>query len=197
VTRLVLCRHGEPEESARGRLCGSFDPVLSTTGRAQAEALATALAGAGAVYTSPARRALDTATRLGPEPVVEAGLRELDFGEADGLRYEEVAERWPQLYDEWLRAPTRVSFPGGESFADFRARVLAALAGVVRRESAAVVVTHAGVIRTALAHWLSIPDEGLFRIDQGYGCVTVVDWFDETPLVRLVNGSPASLAPGD
>jgi broad specificity phosphatase PhoE len=184
MTRLVLCRHGEP--------CGAFDPGLSARGRAQADLLAAALAGRVPVYTSPARRALETAARLGSEPVVEHDLRELDFGEAEGLRYEEAAERWPDLYDEWLQAPTRVSFPGGERFTDFRARVLAALNDVA---APAVVVTHAGVIRTALAHWLSIPDEAFFRIDQGYGRVTVVDWHEETPVVRVVNGSPATLAP--
>ena len=54
----------------------------------------------------------------------------------------------------------------------------------------AVVVTHAGVIRTALAHWLAMPDEALFRIDQGHGAVSVVDWLEGTPVVRRVNCPP-------
>jgi broad specificity phosphatase PhoE len=52
------------------------------------------------------------------------------------------------------------------------------------------------VIRTLLTYWLAMPDEALFRIDQAHGSVNVVDWQDGTPLVRLVNGSPASLAGG-
>jgi broad specificity phosphatase PhoE len=190
VTRLVLCRHGEPEGAA-GRFCGRFDPALSVVGRAQADALAAALTDPVAVYSSPARRALETAGRLHRETVLDNDLRELDFGEADGLRYDEVAERWPQLYAEWLAAPTRVAFPGGEPFEDFRARGLAALERV---PAPAVVVTHAGVIRTALAHWLSIPDKALFRIDVSYGSVSVVDRLDGVPVVRVVNGPPASLA---
>jgi broad specificity phosphatase PhoE len=190
VTRLVLCRHGEAEDAA-GRFCGSFDPALSATGRRQAEALAAVL-GESALYSSPARRALETARAMGREPIVDPDLRELDFGEAEGLSYEEVAERWPDLYTAWLRAPTEVRFPVGEPFADFRARVLAALA---RIERDAVVVTHGGVIRTALAHWLGMPDDAIFRIDVSHGAVNVVDWQVGTPLVRLVNGSPANLAP--
>jgi broad specificity phosphatase PhoE len=202
MTRLVLCRHGEAE-GAQGRFCGALDVALSTAGHRQAEALATALPSLDpvAVYTSPARRAVETAgpiaARLGLAPVVEPDLRELDFGEADGLRYEEAAARWPALYAAWLHAPTRTCFPGGEEFTDFRARALAAVARVQTRrpDAAVVVVTHAGVIRTLLAHWLAAPDEALFRIDQSYGCINVVDWVDGTPVVRRVNGSPAGTIP--
>jgi broad specificity phosphatase PhoE len=193
VTRLVLCRHGEPDSSAAGRFCGRFDPPLSPAGRAQADALAAALTDPVAVYSSPARRTLETAACLSPDPTVDDDLRELDFGEADGLRYEDVAARWPQLYDEWLEAPTRVTFPGGEGFGVFRARLLGALDRIA---PPALIVTHGGVIRTALAHWLSIPDEALFRIEVSYGAVSVVEWQDGTPVVRVVNGPPASLAPG-
>jgi broad specificity phosphatase PhoE len=201
MTRLVLCRHGEPEERGLGSFC-ALDVGLSAGGRAQAEALAAALRGpaGGAVVTSPARRALDTATAigvaLGLEPLVDPDLRELGFGEAEGLRYDQASERWPVLYDQWLRRPTSVCFPRGEAFVDFRTRSLAALERARRQEATVVVVTHAGVIRTALAHWLGMPDDALFRIDQAYGCANVVEWRDGTPLVRLVNGSPAGLAPG-
>ena len=191
MTRLVLCRHGEAEDAA-GRFCGSFDPALSSTGLLQAEALA-AVAGESVVYSSPARRALETARAMRREPIVDPDLRELDFGEAEGLTYEDVAERWPDLYEAWLRAPTEVCFPVGEPFANFRVRILAALARIDRD---AVVVTHGGVIRTALAHWLGMPDEAIFRIDVSHGTVTVIEWQDGTPVVRLVNAPPASLAPG-
>jgi broad specificity phosphatase PhoE len=200
MTRLVLCRHGEPEESALGSF-SALDVGLSARGRAQSEALGTALRAAAPVTlsTSPARRAFETATAIGSaldlEPLVDRDLRELEFGDAEGLHYDEVAERWPALYEAWLRRPTSVCFPGGEAFARFRTRALAALARAGRPEVAAVVVTHAGVIRTALAHWLAMPDDALFRIDQGYGCVSVVEWRDGTPLVRLLNSSPAGLAP--
>jgi broad specificity phosphatase PhoE len=97
ATRVVLCRHGEPDESALGRFCGAFDVGLSTAGEAEADALGAALVAEApsAVYTSPARRALETAARIGPilglDPILEPGLRELDFGQVDGLMYDEVA----------------------------------------------------------------------------------------------------------
>lgn len=204
MTRLALCRHGEPE-GAKGRFCGALEVALSADGHRQAEALAAALPSLDpvAVYTSPARRAVETArpiaAQLGVAPVVEPDLRELDFGEADGLRYEEAGARWPALYAEWLRAPTRVCFPGGEAFSGFRTRALAVVARVQMRhpDAAVVVVTHAGVIRTLLAHWLSIPEEALFRLDQSYGCINIVDWADGSAIVRRVNGSPRGTIPGE
>lgn len=204
MTRLALCRHGEPE-GAKGRFCGALEVALSADGHRQAEALAAALPSLDpvAVYTSPARRAVETArpiaAQLSIAPVVEPDLRELDFGEADGLRYVEAAARWPALYAEWLHAPTRVCFPGAEEFAGFRTRALVAVACVQTRhpDAAVVVVTHGGVIRTLLAEWLAIPDEALFRIDQSYGCINIVDWVDGTPIVRQVNGSPGGTIPAE
>lgn len=201
ATRLVLCRHGEPEVSATGRFCGALDVGLSPQGSAEADVLAAGLVSESprALYTSPARRALETAEPIGSavglEPIVDARLRELDFGELDGLRFEDAEALWPELYGEWLRTPTGVTFPGGESYADLRRRATAALKSVTDRNSGstAVVVTHAGVIRALIAEWLALPDEAVFRIDQRYASVNVVDWFDGTPVLRVVNAPPAAL----
>jgi broad specificity phosphatase PhoE len=202
TTRVVLCRHGETEASAKDRFCGALDVGLSAAGKAEAAQLAASFRSRPglALYTSPARRALETAgpmgESLGLRPIVEPQLRELDFGEIDGLRYEDVATQRPELYDEWLRSPTRVRFPGGECYADLQHRTVAAVSALTERHQggAAIVVTHAGAIRALLAAWLSVPDELVFRIDQRNGSVNIVDWLDGTPVVRLVNGPPATPA---
>ena len=200
TTRSVLCRHGETEASARGRFCGALDVGLSPAGRNEAALLAAGVDAGSALYSSPARRALETADpigkRLGLEPTIEPRIRELGFGEVDGLPYEQVAALRPELYDEWLRAPTRVRFPGGECYADLRARAVEAVSEVVSRHEGetVLIVTHAGVIRALLAVWLLLADEAVFRIDQRYGSVNVVDWLNGTPVVRLLNGQPGSRA---
>lgn len=195
ATRLVLVRHAETEVSARGRCYGSLDVELSPAGRRQAVGLGEALRALplAAVYTSPLRRALDTATAVasaqGLEPLPHNGLRELDFGELEGLTYESIEAERPELYRSWMERPAAVRFPGGESFADLRSRVLATVAGIRERHEGETVamVAHGGVARVVLAEALGLADDSLFRLDQSCGGVSIVDWVEGTPVVRLVN----------
>jgi broad specificity phosphatase PhoE len=194
VSALLLVRHAEPEGDAHGRVYGSLDVGLSDAGRGHALRLAESLGRFDftAVYTSPRRRALETAEPIAAlrrlAPVVEPDLREIDFGALEGRRYDEIERSEPELFRAWMETPTAVRFPGGESFDDLRARALRALDSIRRRQPAAVVVTHGGVVRAGLAAWLEMPSSAIFRIAQDYCCLTVVEWIDETPVVRLVNG---------
>ena len=180
MTRLLLCRHAEP-----GRL------------RAAAElADALRLVAFHARYTSPLERALVTARALAGGrslvPTVVDDLREIERGEVEGLAFEELP---PELQESLLRTPAHVTFPGGESFADVRARATEAAAGILWRhpEDVVAVVTHAGPIRALLAAWLGIDGDAAFRLDQRYAAVNVVDWTDGIPFVRLVNGVRADV----
>jgi 2,3-bisphosphoglycerate-dependent phosphoglycerate mutase len=195
ATRLVLVRHLEPDRSMGGRAYGSLDAPLSALALEQAAKLAQALDGVrlDAVYASPLRRALETATPLALHrklvPVVHEGLREIDFGEIEGSRYEEIEQSRPEFFRSWMSDPTGVAFPGGESFADLRLRVLGAVDEIRSRHrgGAVALVAHGGVTRAIVAASLSMPDEALFRLDQAYGGVSVIDWFGEAPVVRALN----------
>jgi ribonuclease H / adenosylcobalamin/alpha-ribazole phosphatase len=197
ATRLLLIRHLEPDRSVHGRAYGSLDAPLSALALEQAAKLAQALESVrlDAVYSSPLRRALETATPLAVHrklvPIVHEGFREIDFGEIEGSRYEEIEESSPGLFQSWMSDPTGVTFPGGESFAELRLRVLAAAEEIRERHrgSAVALVAHAGVTRTIVAASLSMPDEALFRLDQAYGAVSVIDWLGETPILRVLNAS--------
>jgi broad specificity phosphatase PhoE len=193
VSRLLLLRHAEPEEDSRGRCYGSLDVGLSPDGLEHADRLARELTGLSidAAYSSPRRRALDTATPIaavhGLAPEVDDRLRELDFGDLEGRRYEEIERSEPELFRAWMDTPTEVSFPGGESYDDLRRRAVAACDEIRGRDACALVVTHGGVVRAVVAEWLSIPAAAIFRLDQSYGGLTVVDWIDATPVVRVLN----------
>lgn len=193
TTRLLLIRHGAPHEDGRGRCYGGLDYGLSDLGRSQSWKLAERLANVPitVVVSSPRVRAQETAVALGQDVSVDERLRELDFGELEGRRYEEIEHEQPELYRRWMSAPTRVRFPGGEAFEDLRSRTTVAIADLVERSSGSTVavVTHGGVVRAALADALGLPSERVFRLDVGYCRVSVVDWFGVTPVVRMVNGS--------
>jgi broad specificity phosphatase PhoE len=193
MTRLLLIRHAEPSDDARGRCYGSLDVGLSDRGRAHARQLAEELAATTphAVYSSPRLRALETAAlAFAVEPIPDDRLREIDFGDFEGLTYDEIERTHPELYRRWMTTPTLVEFPGGESYAVVRRRALEALESILERhpDEIAALVAHGGVVRAILAECLAMPDEAIFRLDQPYCAVSVVDWFDGRPLVRSVNG---------
>jgi broad specificity phosphatase PhoE len=196
--RLVLIRHAQPE--MHGRIYGRLDPALSPTGRAQARALVAGLRGAEleAVYASPLRRALETAEplarELGVEVSIHPSLVDIDFGQWEGRRFEELEQSDPELYRSWMTQPTRTRFPGGENFGELRARVLAAVDEIRRETASAALVAHAGVNRVILGNVLGLADDAIFRLDQPLAAVSVVDWIEEAPIVRAVNLSLESAA---
>lgn len=193
-TRLLLVRHAEPDSSVHGCVYGRLDVGLSPQGVVHADRLAGLLAPipVAALYTSPLRRAVATAApiaaALGLKPTVVPDLRELDFGELEGLPLTTVAERFPDII-RWTDAPAGVAFPGGEAVADLRARALRAVRELIDRHEGETVaaVSHAMVIRAVLADALEMPPDALFRLGQDYGGISVVDWFGPLPIVQLVN----------
>lgn len=196
-TRMVLVRHGQPAEEMKGRCYGRLDVGLSPHGRAQAEQAAAFLSGLELtyVYASPRLRALESARPLaearGLQVVVDEAFREIDFGLFEGLTYEEAERRFPEVYEEWMTHPTRVRFPEGESFPEMRERVRAGGHELRRRhvQQAFALVSHGGVNRTLLAEALGMEDRHLFRLEQGYSAVNVIDFYGDEPVVKLMNVS--------
>ena len=154
--RLLLVRHAESVGNHELRLQGRAEFPLTDRGRRQADALAAALAEAPvrAVYSSPIRRALDTAeaiaARRGLTVEVRPALQEYDFGELSGLTWPEIRERRPRLIEQVLGEGTEFpAYPGEEGREAFRTRVLDALWEIAERhegDEAVAVVTHAGPI---------------------------------------------------
>jgi broad specificity phosphatase PhoE len=150
--RLALVRHGETVGNSSIRYHGITDVVLSSLGRAQAHE-ARALLGEtefDRVVASSLTRAWQTATVLAPEQpiLLEEDLREVDFGNWEGLTREEIAARDPVLYAEWQRSLQAFNYPGGEARTDFRSRIEAALQRLLIMEaSSLLLVAHKGVIR--------------------------------------------------
>jgi broad specificity phosphatase PhoE len=88
-----------------------------------------------------------------------------------------------------MESPTSVRFPGGEGYADLRARVLPAFAELRERHDgeAVAVVAHGGVVRVVLADALGLEDGAVFRLGQAHGGVSIVDWVGGAPVVPVVN----------
>ena len=113
-----MVRHGQTAASRENRFSGSSDPPLTAVGEAMAEAFARAYASVtwDAICTSPMLRTRQTADALcrltGVTATVEPGLREIDYGEWEGLRQDEVKERWPEAYEYWADDVASRGTPG-------------------------------------------------------------------------------------
>jgi broad specificity phosphatase PhoE len=157
VTTILLARHGETDWNREGRFQGNADPPLNRTGRDQAVELSVALMAEdlAAVYSSPLRRALETAEILAAsrelEPVIVAALQEVDVGSWSGLTRTEVEQRFPEQYARWLDYGQ--GWEDGETYDEMGTRVVAALLELAAAHDGerVLAVTHGGPIRAAFA----------------------------------------------
>ncbi len=163
MKQIILIRHAATDLA--GALCGHLDPGLNEAGQDQVAALVHRLRERpiGRIYTSDLRRAAQTAEAIaGPRGVIAISrmdLREISFGAWEGLRWSDVqahGSEYPAL-----------GAPNGETWCDFRARVLSALHEIALDADAPdriAVVTHLGLIRTALTDLANIdPHSPLLR----------------------------------
>jgi broad specificity phosphatase PhoE len=154
---IFLARHGETTWNKDRRFQGQEDVPLNDLGREQARALAEVAAQHefAALYASPLSRALETAQivgeRIGLEPVTDGRLRESDVGDWQGLYKADVERDQPEAWAAFGRAGEDFRFPGGESLEEHAARVEEALADVAKGPLPALVVSHGGTMRRALA----------------------------------------------
>jgi broad specificity phosphatase PhoE len=110
---VLLIRHGRTSFNAEQRFCGGrSDPPLDAHGREQAAALERFASEVERVFCSPQRRALETATVLGPPVVIEA-LRELDQGGLEGRTFQPALHEHAEFFRAWKSDPTHVCIPGG------------------------------------------------------------------------------------
>jgi 2,3-bisphosphoglycerate-dependent phosphoglycerate mutase len=176
AARIVLIRHGEAECNLN-RIVGGRKGCTGLTdlGRSQVAALADRLYESGelreatALYSSVLPRATETAERLrpvvGPGPTALGAVRErsdlseLHPGEADGLDWNEVIERFG--VPDWDNDPTVPIAPAGESWSDFVARAAGAVREVLREHPGELVVAavHAGVIEATMIDFLGVPPD--------------------------------------
>ena len=196
--RLYLIRHGETEDADLNLYRGHTDVPLSERGVRQIEQVSDYILrdseGLDAVYTSDLIRAIRSAEIISRphsiSPIIEPLLRERGFGIWEGLSLEEIAGRYPEEFEAWASDPLRFSPPYGESTIEVRDRVIRALDRILSEhtEGTIAIVAHGGVNRVILCHLLGIPLENIFRIEQDFAGVNVIEFSGRYPLVRLMNG---------
>lgn len=157
--KLAILRHGQTNFNVEHRYTGTTDVPLNETGRAEARA-AGAAPWVNLVYTSPLRRARETAAICFPHAVQRPvrDLQEMHFGRWQGHNRDELAG--DAAFDAWYASGWALRAPGGESRGDQEKRVAAALARIVADAEAAgselvVVAAHGGVVMSTCDALLS------------------------------------------
>jgi broad specificity phosphatase PhoE len=194
-TRVVLVRHGETEWNRVERFRGRIDIELNETGRRQARALAHRLSGwqIAAIYSSPLKRALQTAQPIaeacGLEVAILEGMTDVDYGVSAGLSPEEARAQDPEVHETWVHTPLLTRFPGGESLQQVQDRAWSALEEVssAHKGETILLVSHTVVNRVLICSALGLVGDAFWRIGQDNAAINILQGASGRYQVLLLN----------
>ncbi len=208
-TKLILVRHGQTQLGHA--LIGKTDVGLSKLGEQQVEHALASISDVDLIISSPMQRCLTSATdwadAQNTQLAVEPNWREMDFGDWDGLAFEQLYKPHSDFI-LFSQDPNSMTPPNGESVATFSERVIAALHNWLHdiQGKTCVVLTHGGVIRTLLNWAIAHPHAGgipVSRLAIDHASQTIINVYHEQqqdqakywPRVELINwcAYPASL----
>lgn len=194
--KLIIVRHAQATGNLEGRFQARVDTDITPLGRAQLERLTSRLEKEhiDAVYCSPLLRTRLTAqacvgTRDLPL-VIDDRLIEIDAGPMDGLRWDELYERFPEQMTVWKEQPHLFHPPHGESMAQVRSRISEAVTDISARHGngTVVVVTHGVVVRNLMCWAKGLPHERLIEMNRWSNTgVGIIEMTDGKPKVLLEN----------
>lgn len=184
TTRIYLVRHGQTEWNKEEIFRGTADIPLNEVGKKEAQLAAEALKSkpVRAVYSSPLARAKETAEAIarfhGLKIKILDGLKDICFGEWQGIPHRTVRERYQDLYRCWLEKPHTVIFPGGESLEASQSRSVTAVEEIIPEhpEETIVLVSHRVINRVLICGLVGIPLSRFWQIGQDTTAINLLAW---------------------
>lgn len=193
--KIYFLRHGETTYSKTGGYCGDLDPELTSNGTLMAKAFAEKYSTLSweAVYVSPMKRTIATAKPLcdaiGMKMELREGLKEIRYGQWEGLTVEEVNQKYHEDYVRWLTEPAWNSPTGGETAVQIASRASLVIAEIEQKyaDGNVLVVSHKATIRIMLCSLLGI-DLGRYRdrINALAGSISIVKLDVYGPLLEVL-----------
>jgi alpha-ribazole phosphatase len=195
MTKLFLVRHGDTKLNSRERFWGKTDVPLSEAGIAQAKSLRKRLSGYkfDTIYSSTLGRCMTTAKIIaqsqGATPQSCEDLNEIDFGFIEGLTFEEIKQKHPDLAQVMSIWKSRPAFPGGESFDQLNERVLkfASMLDTTDGYGKVLVVAHAGIIRLLICNLMKINIVHWRQMRIDLASLSYMDIYKEGAILSLLN----------
>lgn len=215
MIKLILVRHPATKWDGKRRYLGRTDIALNQKGERQAEVISDYLRNENifAIYSSSLRRAYQTASiiakwhslkpignfKSGGEAqnkIISGGIKikkderlnEIDFGEWEGMKFDQIRKRYPKLARKYLSHPLNTRIPGAESLLKFRNRITKALEEILAREkNTVVIVSHAGVNKIIICNLLKLPLSYFWQIKQDIGAINIIEIHKSLNLISLIN----------
>lgn len=196
-TKMLLIRHGETEWNRVLRYQGQKNVELNDRGKNQAVKIAKRLAEKeiDVLYSSDLDRAAETAdiiAEVQQKPVErDQRLREMDFGQWEGLNYDRIKNNHPERFKKWYNDPTSVNPPEGEYLSQFQQRIISSFTEIKESHEGEkiAIITHGGVIRVWLAHLLQMPLGKYWRLEVDNTSLSIVKFYDRYPVLKLLNST--------
>jgi broad specificity phosphatase PhoE len=194
--KIILVRHGETWGNREGIFRGRKDFPLNQNGLRQAQEVAADLRHwkIDAIYSSPLRRALDTAAplsqALGLTIVQEPGFTDIGLGDWEGKSKQEVAREQPEWWRLWISRPERLARPGAESLSQVQDRAFRTLERIVHEApgQTIAVVSHRAVLKALIARCLNIPEPYFWKIHLDTGSYSLLEHRSEVGyILTLLN----------
>lgn len=202
---ILLIRHAENNYVSGQRLAGRLPGVhLNEKGYIQTQNLVARLQKLPikAIYSSPLERAIETAEPIGQalnlEVSIRQGLNEVDYGDWQGKTLKSLSRR--KLWRTVQAFPSRMRFPGGESFADAQWRVSQELEKIARSHShkeMLVCVSHSDLIKLAVAYFIGLPIDMFQRLNISPASITILRLGDMGASLWALNYESSITLPGE
>lgn len=178
TTHIDLLRHGACEGGEIFR--GSTDVALSELGWQQMRDKVATMGDGGwdNIVSSPLQRCQRFAEMLAAERktplAVREDLREMHFGDWEGLAHDVARQRFPQEWADFWESPAEASPPNGEAMPDFCQRITSGLDTIAEqyKGQSVLLVVHGAVIRVMICHWLGMPMGAMTRLNVPYAGLT-------------------------
>ena len=195
MAKLLLVRHGITEYNISRRFAGHSDVKLGAEGYRQVERLRDRLAGEkiDAAYSSDLKRARVTAEIISSgrelDIVTCTELREINYGEVEGLTFDEIKQRYPEVAKLVSKFDLRLEFPDGESFQGLIERTITFLNRLEKYEPSEtiLVVSHSGPLRVLFCHLLGIDQQHWRQIRCANTSLSIVETYPRRAVISLLN----------
>ena len=185
--RLLIARHGETDYNRKGLLQGrGIDAPLNETGEEQAIQLSGYLESyhTDGLYCSNLKRTWQTAKPyrdyLDIDTIKEKNLDEMDFGDFEGVSFNEIADEIASIQQAWKRGDTSVRIPGGESPDEVYERANGTVKSILSRYTGTTLtlILHGRLIRVLLSEWLGYGLQNMHKIEHQNGAVNQLVYAD-------------------